>query len=549
MKPALGSGLLLLACEVLACRASPVASSHDDDGGGAGGGDAAAGMVPRKILDERAVLSGTAATTCSHQEPASGNGDRWCAFRMPGAAPDTTELWVIDLTVAALGGAAPPPCDGSSPACRRLTSTLWPSYTNDFEGDTLIYYADAPEGQGAHQPFVGPAYAWRPGWSQPRVIATHALVCNGHRKAPVAVCLDNPAGNPGNPDTITLLVGELADVTGLVLPALPGRWPGRSDGSVPWQIGFSPDGATFAVSAPDTAPFVQNLSVIATNPVAAGALRKKVIADVNRWTISNDGAKIFFTRGPSTDATLTMADFPAGTGETVIASQVVEFLPLGRAATDGALLLRVHLPAGGHAFQLLRDRALPSSAQTVFTNEGFLEGLLVSPDLAYTAWIDPEFRGRVIRNADLTTCALNGIARPPVFDLAFLDDGGLVFWTEPGSAGLSRRDGFLAPPDRCSERVPFAQDLAFFTPISHLGLVFGDERDDTAQTLTLRYASLALAGDRRWPAQGSVRVQERVTAPVRIVSGGGGGATTLLYRAEADGTRQAGIYVFGPLPF
>src|SRR5882672_2721291 len=109
-----------------------------------------------------------------------------------------------------------------------------------------------------------------------------------------------------------------------------------------------------------------------------------------------------------------MADFPAGTGETTLATKVVDFLPLGRAPTDTALFLRIRQDAGGHAFQLLRDRAHPETALTVFTNEGFLEGIAVSPDLRYTAWIDPEFKGTVIRVSDLGACALNPDTAPPV---------------------------------------------------------------------------------------------------------------------------------------
>jgi hypothetical protein len=522
------------------------ASDARDDEAGKSGLPLPVGVAPaRLLLDARATLTGEGRYACSHQEPASGDSERWCAFRRPHDGGGT-ELWIIDVTAAAKG--AVPPCDGSSPACVRLTTTLWAPYGNNFEGDTLIFYSDAPAGLAPSAPFVGPVSAWRPGWASAHVLAAQATVCNGHLAAPVAVCLDEPRGDPNNPTDVRLRVGLLADVPDASLPALPGRWPFHSDGTVPWQLGFSPDGETFAVSVPDVTPFVQNLSVIPTRQVATGALRKSVIADLKLWTISNDGQKIFFYRGPRTDATLIMADFPAGTGETTLASQVVEFLPLGHAATDAALLLRVQLPVGGHAFQLLRDRERPETAVTVFSNDGFLEGVLVSPDLRYTAWIDPEFRGTVVHVDDLATCALNPTPAPAVSELGFLDDASLLFWTEPDDGGQARRDGFLAPPERCGEHVRFAVGVGFVTPVASRGVIFGDERDDTARTVTLKYAGLAHGLEEAMG--GGVRVHERAFAPVTLVSGATApDSLHVVYRAEADGARPAGVYLFGPVPF
>jgi hypothetical protein len=229
---------------------------------------------------------------------------------------------------------------------------------------------------------------------------------------------------------------------------------------------------------------------------------------------------------------------------------VVDYLPIGRGATDTALLLRIKTADGGHAFQLLADRSAPASARTVFTNQGFLEGVLVSTDLRYAAWIDPDFRGSVIRVGDGTSCALNAGAAPPVGDLSFLDDAGLVLWTEPFAGAYARRDGFLSPPDRCAERVRFARGLGFFAPVGHRGLIIGDEKDETSRTVTLKYASLGGAASADagpvWPSQGPVRIQARVQTPVTFV---GTDTLYLLYRAEAQGPRAAGLYLFGPVPF
>ncbi len=501
---------------------------------------------PRRLLDGTATLTGAGRTACSHAEPASGDGHRWCAFRLPGAAAGSTELWVMDVSAAA-GGAALT-CNGQDPACVRLTKTLWAPYGNDFEGDTLIFYADAPEGLTPSQPFVGPVYAWRPGWLAPRTLASQATVCGGNVAAPVAVCLDAPRGDPSNPQDVVLRVGFLADVAGPPLAALPGRWPLRGDGTVAWQLGFAPDGQTFAISVPEAAtPLSQSLFAISVRDVSKGLSPTKIVSDVQPWTIANDGKKVFFFRGPKASASLLSADFPTGGHELVLATNVVDFLPIGRGVADTALLLRVKSNAGGHAFQLLRDREHPATALTVFQNQGALEGILVSPDLRYTAWVDPSFRARSIRVSDLATCALNPAPAPEASELSFLDDAGALLWSEPRPGFGGARDGLFASPDSCAPRTRYARSLGFLSIVGSRGIVFGDARDDNARTVTLKIAPAPL-GD--VAAAGGFRVHANVTAPVTLVNDATApGSLHVIFRAEVAGAKDSGLYLFGPIPF
>jgi hypothetical protein len=497
---------------------------------------------PLRLLDAPSELTGAGRSSCSHQEPASGNGDRWCSFRRPHAGGGT-ELWVINASAAARGQV--PVCDGTDAGCLRLSTTLWASYGNDFEGDTLVFYSDAPAGLLASQAFVGPVSAWRPGWKAPHVIAPAATVCSAHRVAAVALCFDEPRGNSNNPDDVRLRAGVLADAAG-VLPSLPGRWPLRTDGSIPWQLAFSPDGQTLAVSVPDAVPFVQNLSVIAVKDVGTGDLTRNVLTDVKPWTISNDGKKIYFYRGEKSDATLAMADFPTGAGETILATKVVDFIPLGRTPADAALFLHVRTDAE-HVFRILHDRASPEKAVTVFTNEGFLEGVAIARDLRYAAWIDGSFRGKVIRVSDLAACEMNPDPAPPVSDVGFLEDSSYVFWSQPDMTH-QRRDGYLAPPDRCSERTRFASGVNFVSVIGARGIIYGDGYDESDRTVTLKYASLASGTAQA--AAGGVRVAERVAAPVTLVSGAtAAGSLHVVYGAQASGGKAAGVFMFGPVPF
>ncbi|HVZ72313.1 MAG TPA: hypothetical protein VHJ20_08055 [Polyangia bacterium] len=503
---------------------------------------------PMRLLDDRAVLLGNGATRCSHATPASADGHRWCAFQVPGSTATSTELWVMDVSAVAAG--APVACDGSHATCVRLSKTLWAPYGADFTGDTLVFYADAPAILQTFDTFVGPAYAWRPGWLAPRLIADHATVCTAARGAASVVCLTDPQGETKNPDNVGLRLGFLADVDDARLPALPGRYPLRNDGSVPWVLEMSPDGQTFALSVPDVDPGVASLFVLPVREAAKGTAMTRIIKDVQTWSLSHDGQKVFFYRGPRTDATLYSADFPSGNHELLVASKVVDYLALGHDTTDTALLLRVKQDqdaGAGHAFNLLRDRDHPATAQTLFTNEGFLEGIAVSPDLRFTAWVDPVFVGRSIRVSDLATCTVNPQPLTNASAVNFLDDGSLLFFSEAKQDSADVRDGWFTPPDACAPRTRYAHDLGFLNPIGTRAIVFGDARDDHAFTVTLKYAPAPFAAG-SVAAKGGYRIHGNVSniGNLTIIDGATSPTSVhLLYHATADGTRQAGSYLFG----
>jgi hypothetical protein len=101
-------------------------------------------------------------STCSHQQPASGDGHRWCAFARPARA-GATELWVFDLTALAGGDRAAPadlrrhqpwlPAAVGGAVGRLAPGRPSHPYSHAFDGDTLIFYADGSAGgdRGLHR--------------------------------------------------------------------------------------------------------------------------------------------------------------------------------------------------------------------------------------------------------------------------------------------------------------------------------------------------------------------------------------------------------------
>jgi hypothetical protein len=438
-----------------------------------------------------------------------------------------------------------PPCDGSSPACLRLTTTLDGTTANAFDGDTLIFYSDSMT--DAAGDFVGPISAWRPGWSQGRQITPpHGIFCRGHNQTAAASCLVKPATDPTSADKGEILVGLLETESGGILPTIK-----VSDTSpepllivhdTGWQMGFSPDGETFALSTVTAAAGPPSMQVVATRDVASTAPHE-IIADIQFWTIAADGRRVYFARNQDGAGSLHVASFPAGGSVTMLASALRSYVLLGSTTHQGVGYLTDD-GNNGSAFHLLTDSDPPSTALTVFSHQGSLAGVVVSPDLRYTVWLDELLRGQLVNHEGLGTCTLNSNDRRRVFLPMFTQSAGLLFWTEPSEETEARRDAFFASPDRCRDQQMFARGIDFYTAVGDRGIILGDEHDQF-DTVTLKYAALS-DGGRSWPPDGPVRVQERVKTPVTVV---GAQPSLIVYRVVGDAQQADGTYLFGPVPF
>jgi hypothetical protein len=495
-----------------------------------------------RLLGQDAILLGNDKTGCTYQTPPSGDGHRWCAFSFT-AMNGLRDLWVIDVTRSLAGDV--PVCDGTSSGCLRLTTTMAATTATFFEGDTLIYHSDPVS--GPNEEFLGPIYAWRPGWAAGRQISSgRGFTCIGNARSSFAACLDDPVGDPVKRDGAHVRMSDLGDPQGGLLAPL-GVWPLRNDNDQAWKADFSPDGARFVLSSAPTIGAPQALQVWSTSDPLPVTPPAPVIEDLAYWTVSNDSQKIYFYRSLPPTAQLTIADFPAGGGEQLVDTNVVDYVLLGDRPEDQAVLLRKKQARGG-TVALLRDRST-TTAKTLLSYDGIFDGAFLSKDLSHTVWLDASFNGVVVRNDDLTTCAINVGTDPSVSDPAFLADASLLFWKEHVPGDGSRLDAYLAPPDRCRSQQRFAQNIDFFTPIGAAGLLLGDERDTLTGLSTLKYVA-RVPGDVVLDPRGAVRVQEGVKAPVVLIATGpaGGGAPLVIYRAEGASAETTGWFVFGPLP-
>jgi hypothetical protein len=493
---------------------------------------------PVRILDERALLMGNRRSACTYQTPPSGNGHRWRAFTLGAPTDGLAELWVIDVTQAAAGDV--PTCDGNSPGCIRLSGSVAVLSATVFDGDTLIFHADPIS--GPNEDFLGPIYAWRPGWSGARQISSgRGIACSGQEHSAAAACFDDPGGDPTNRDSVQVRVGYLVDEAGGALPSF-GRWPLRGEIDSAWAAAFSPDGSIFVLSSVDSIGKKQTLRTVPTADVGQSP-QTLPIDGVDWWNISNDGQMIYFIRQLAQQLNLFAAEFPSGAGERVMESGVLSFSLIGARPEDQAVEYVKDLGGSSGAFNLLRDHS-GATPKTIFTYDDILDGDLVSADLRYTVWMDVAFRGVVIRNDDGATCPLDIGDEPAVFEPAFLDGAGLMFWQEISRDDPFRHDAFFAPPDRCRPKQRFGQGIDFYTPIGDRGLVFADERDGSMGPTTLKYVATSPDGA-GLDALGPVRVQEGVTGPVIFV---GGDPPILIYPAVDPASGSAGLYVFGPVP-
>jgi len=502
---------------------------------------------PRLIVPGPARLVGDAARACTHQAAPSGNGDRWCGFKRAGAAG--TELWVINVSKAT----TTIPCDGTSPDCLRLTSNLWTDEplggpfqedANRFEGDTLIFHADATS--PPERPFTGPIFAWRPGWSAPRRIAAQGYACYAHDWLPLVFCAADVAYQGSTPVDFEVLAGSIADPAGGLLPRVDHARVRRADGQVGFGGRFSDQGDYFLYSTPPSAS-APTAVLRAARVTATGVDQPvEVLPDVWDWEISHDGRRVFYVREWKGGAgRLTMADFPSGANPTLISSRSVRYLVLGHGAADEAVGFFVE-PGGRFAseYRVVPDLKKPLDSVVVFRYQPPLEDFQRSWDGRFTGYAksdDDGLNGYIARTDGSGECLLNLEKNRPAFAYTFLADSSMVFWAEKSRVDPQALDGWLADPADCQGKRRFSARLAYYSPVRSAGIIFADDAED--DTASLKYAILEQG---RWPAAGAVRVQDGVDLPVSILRPA---MDRIVFQVSSGPPEAIGIYLFGPIPF
>jgi hypothetical protein len=505
----------------------------------------AAAPTTRRLLAEPSVtLVGHGRTTCSSGVPKPGiDGQVWCAFARE--AGDTTELWVLDISAAVAGAVA---CDGHDARCLRLTASLWtgdplagPSHPtiHGFDGDTLIFYADARAGT-ADGTYRGPIQAWRPGWSGSRTLTSpDGFICHGHPWAAAAYCVDGVVSIDQDRNyEFDLRAGALAG---------PGAGPlasaGRiralgARGELMWGAAFSPDGQLFLHSAPSESGDVEVLSL---SPTGTGGLgpATELMRGAARWQLAPDGRKLYYLGSYQYDAvdptgTLTMVDFPPTAAPAVVLHEHVgRYSSLGDFGQPDRGLAFLHdLSMGNGTLALLRDRGQPATASTVGAD---VADYVTSPDLRYAFLSQPDspLGGLVASSDGKTSCPINAHEDGGlVYSVGFSPDGASVFWAQD-APNMVDSEGWYAASDRCAPKRQFSSDLAYLLPVRG-GLVYA-EKDPGGLTMTLAFA----------PLEGGVLGAASVIQANVGVSIARGGPTYIVYTSSGE---APGLYAWGPLP-
>jgi hypothetical protein len=527
-----------------------------DTGGAtdAGATDGPSTALSKHLLSGRARLVGTPTTACSAVPAGAAAADHWCAFTLPGQSLGATELWVMNVSQALN---QPVPCDGTSPSCLRLTTTLWTGqpdsgpahpYSHQFYGQTLIFYAAPVVGTA---PYDGPVFAWRPGLTAPRQISgAHAASCDGHPRSDAALCVEDlqTAANPAHFD---LHAGRVAPTA---LPLAATIYPSTASNASQWSLAFSPAGDYFAYSTGGvTVSEPENLFAYAIDDVGMQAKRLTVATDVSQWDIATDSKHWYFMRGfnypprgsvvdPS--GTLVMADFPAGGGERTIATQVGAYIPLGDDQTDRGVAFLSNLVGGRGTYKIIGNPAQSATAVTVASG---VYTAVSSPDGRFS-FLQTQFNNttllsdaRVVRNDGTGNCALAPAATSDVYGDQFLPGGGLVFWADNVDPNTGAAEGWLANPDGCNAKQKFATDVDFWFAAGDAGLIFSDGVGAT--TSTVRFAKMGAGA--AWPAAGSTIIRAGADRVYGLLEPD---RQYVVFDVNTGGVDD-GLWIYGPIGF
>jgi hypothetical protein len=564
---------LVLFCATLACGSSGssgtggskptggsggnVVATGGSGGGGAGGAGGTAGAAgtggaggsamtgTRKLVAGRARLVGGPLSACS--EPAAKGGERWCAFTLPSAMPiGATELWVLNVTKAL---AADVPCDGTNPACVKVTGTLWTGMptrgvahplAHHFDGETLVFY---PEPLTPGQEFNGTIFGWRPGWPQAKALSgPNGSSCEGHFSADSALCLED-LHLEATPPYFDVHAGR---VNGNPLPLASRIYPSNDKNAQVWSIAFSPHGDYFAYSTGGPMP-TDKETLYAFKIEEVGMAAKKItVGNFAQWSFTADGKRWLYLRDfnyPPRNTpidptgTLMSADFPGGGNPTMIATQVGTYTTIGDGTSVGGVGYLEQITGGKGTYKIVRDLSRPTEVVTISQNVVTAQ---VSPDdrfsLVQTQFATADVSDAIIVKNDGTgRCALAMGPTAAQFGAFFLPHSGRVFWADNVNSKTLEGAGWMANPDGCGEKQKFSDSVDFWFTAGENGLIYSDAAKDS--TATLSFAKLAPG----LPATGAnvIRMNvDRVYAPL--------GDNYIVYQI-ANGGADDGLYLYGPL--
>jgi hypothetical protein len=525
---------------------SSVAGAGGGGAPGTGGMGGATMAGAKRLVGGRARLVGGPVSACSQP---SGNGEKWCAFTLPAAMPiGATELWVLNVSKAMT---AEIPCDGTNPACLKLTSTLWTGapmngvvhpLAHSFSGETLIFYSGTTISM---QPFNGPIFSWRPGWPQAKQLSgANGYSCEAHGSADSALCIED-IHLEANPPYFDVHAGK---VNGNQLPLASRIYPTSSTGARVWSMAFSPAGDYFAYSTGGPMP-ADKETLYAWKIDEVGMAAKRVtVGNFAQWDIAADGKHWYFLRDynypprnstiePS--GTLMTADFPAGGNPVMLATQVGSYVLLG----DGKGVAYLDKLTGGKGgYKFVKDSAKPTEVVTVATD---VMTALVSPDLRYSL-VQTQFAAGgevgdaiIIKNDGTGRCPLAMGTTSTSFGASFLEHSGRVFWADNVSPTTLEGEGWIANPDGCTEKQKFGDKVDFWFLSGDSGLIFSDNA--SVNTASLKFAKVG-AG---FPAAGATTIRMNVG---RVYAPLGTDRNHIVYQV-ADGGPDDGIYVYGPIGF
>ena len=470
-------------------------------------------MLKKLPITGRVALVGTGISSCTNEKPAP--GDRWCAISRS-AELGREELFVINISAVSKGIGVQ--CTGADPNCVRLTQNLWtgtPSvgpthpYAHAFDGDTLIYHADATS--APTDLYQGPIWAWRPGWPAARQISSKkGITCVATLQGQAALCLDNIEPDDTKPLEFDLLAGPLPATAGTQLPRIDRIHPSHANDVSKWRASFSRDGSIFCYSTGRAPTDSENLWCFpsATLPASAVANGPRTTAPfatgASKWAISRDNQKVYYLKtfnynaDGSPDGVLTMVDYPGGQNAVALSPKVGAFILLSDGtATDKGLGVFADVKQNRGTFRFITDRTVPANYVTIAKD---IASASVSQDLRYTfltkmvneqtglsdAHVARNFMAT--KDADAPFCTLQNKSTTDLYGSPFLDKAGLVFWVDDVDPNVFVGKGWVANPEDCGNKRQYAKDVDFWFTVNDEGLIYSDDTD--IDVVSIRYASI-----------------------------------------------------------